>query len=166
MLSAFIKKLLFARQFLIMDGKIEVLGTPQVMLSSLALAELQIINKKKVYSLIKDVIHKNFVSYGKKLGAKGPDMLLNLEEIYETLGLGKLEIVDLDAKKKKAIVKVHHSPVAETHIKNKIKSKEPVCISIAGALAGMFTFLLGKQVDCTETDCVVLGKKFCQFMVK
>ena len=40
MLSSFLKKLLFARQFFMIDGKIEILGKKQVLLPASVLKEL------------------------------------------------------------------------------------------------------------------------------
>jgi predicted hydrocarbon binding protein len=165
MLSAFLKRLLFARQFFIINGKIEVLGVKQMMLSSDLLLDLQNINQKKVYSIFKENMLDNIKFYGKKLGT-ATGMLKNIADIYEILGAGSLEIADLSESKKRGIVRVHNSPIAEAYLRKNKRSKEPVCISIAGVLAGMFTFLFKKDVNCVEKVCLSQGKDFCEFVIK
>lgn len=166
MLSAFLKRLLFARQFFIINGKIEVLGVKQVMFPSSLVLDFQEIDSKKVYDVTKKELKNTMSTFGKKLGASGEGLLKEITDIYETLGLGELQIVDLDNKSKKALVRVHNSPIAEAALSEKSKSKTPVCTIIAGALSGMFSHLFGIDVDSQEKVCALQKKDYCEFVIK
>lgn len=166
MLSAFIKRLMFARQFDIDNGKIEVLGINQIMLSSSVISQLQEIDKKKTFEVIRNVIFKNISGYGKRLGAKSDGLINVISDIYETLGLGKMEIIDLDRENKRALIKIHESTIANAYIADKIKSSEPACIVISAVLSGMFSYLFDKEVIAVEQECIVLGKNNCEFIIK
>lgn len=166
MLSAFLKRLLFARQFFIINGKIEVLGVKQIMLPSTLILDLQQIDSKKAYEAAKKDLKDTMSIFGKKLGASGEGLLKEISDIYETLGLGELQIVDLDNKGKKALVRVHNSPFAEAAISQKSKSKTPVCMVISGALSGMFCHLFGINVDCEEKVCTLQKRDYCEFVIK
>jgi len=142
MISSFLKKLLFARQFFMIDGKIEILGKKQVMMPTNVLAELQKLNTQTTYSAVKSVIRKDVEDYAKKLGSGEQGMLKNINYIFETFGLGKLEIMDINNKKKKCIIRIHNSPLMD------LKKKEKPVYNITPAIiSGMFSFLFDKEVD-------------------
>lgn len=161
MLSAFLKKLLFARQLFMTDGKIEILGKKQVMLPSDIIVALQSLDEKRYYSVVKDGIHANLTDYAKRIGATNEGMLKVTEEIFETFGLGKPEIIVLDQKKKSAVVRFHAPPIAEACAENKFKE----CILLPAALAGMFSFLFNKDVDCASVACNTKGA-LCEYVVR
>ena len=137
MLSPFIKKLMFARQFMIADGRIEVLGKRQVMLPFELLSDLQAIDQGKMYKIVKNDIHSTMDSFAKKIGASPMGMFKSLEEIFECFGLGKPEVIVLDQNKKAAVVRFHDTPLRNCST-----------AVVPGALAGMFSFLFNKQVEC------------------
>lgn len=160
MLSGFLKKLLFARQFQMNEGKIEVLGKQQIMLPSDILLALQSIDSKKSYELIKEHMKKNVEYYAKKIGASSSGMLKSMSDVFETFGLGKLQVVKLDNAKKSAVVRITNVPFAKEckGVKN--------CSVHNGAIAGFFSFFFKKDVECETKQCVVKNKKFCEFLVK
>jgi len=166
MLSAFLKRLLFARQFFIINGKIEVLGVKQIMFPSALFLDLQEVDSKKVYSLAKKQLRQTMGVFGKKLGASGEGLLKEVIDIYETFGLGELQVVDLDNKAKKALVRIHNSPIAEAALLEKSKSKTPVCVITSGTLSGMFSYLFGVDVDAEEKFCALQKKDYCEFVIK
>lgn len=45
-------------------------------------------------------------------------------------------------------------------------SKKPVCYMMSGILAGLFTAVLGKGMDCSEEVCSSTGKDACVFYIK
>ena len=130
MLSSFIKKLMFARQFFMIDGKIEILGKRQVLLPADVVQELQ---KTAKVDTIKNLVKKNIEEYGKKLGAGEEGLLKNISDIFETYGMGKLEVVTLDNANKKCIVRVHNVPEGDF-------------ILLELLLSGVFSFLFKKEV--------------------
>ncbi|MBI4017083.1 MAG: hypothetical protein HY363_05320 [Candidatus Aenigmarchaeota archaeon] len=155
MLSPFIKKLMFARQFVMSDGKIEVLGRRQVMLPLELLADLQKLNEVEAYNVIKEDIRMIMVAFSQKIGSNSAGMFKNIEDIFECFGFGKPEIVVLDQSKKSVTVRFHDTPV-------RLVSE----VVLPGALAGTFSFLFGKKVDCTYKTCPVNGSGFCEFRIE
>jgi len=166
MLSEFLKKLMFIRQFFVIDGRIEVLGVKNVMLSSAGVSLLQENNSDLVYSIFKDSMKKDAASYAAHLGTTREGIVNTIKNLFELFGLGQLKIVDLDDKSKKAIVEVYDSVFANYYIQNKKPSKTPTCIVTAGVLAGIFSFTLDSDVDAVEKRCLTLGDNCCQFIIK
>ncbi len=134
MLSAFLKKLLFARQFFIIDGKIEVLGEKQVMLPARLFSRLSLLDKKGSEKIIRSVFMEEAKSYAKKLGTGEEGILKNISDIFETFGIGRLEIIDLDNKNKKAVVRVSGFP------------EQVEGFIVSAAVSGVFSFLFEKEV--------------------
>ncbi len=152
MLSPFIKKLMFARQFVMTDGKIEILGRRQVMLPFELLSDLQTLDEQKTYSIIRNDIHSTMEAFAKRIGSSPTGMFKNIEEIFECFGLGKPEIIVLDQNRKTATIRFHDNPVEQVS-----------AAVVPGALAGMFSFLFGKEVQCTYKKCMHGGA--CEFRV-
>ncbi|MBS3124867.1 hypothetical protein J4211_01275 [Candidatus Woesearchaeota archaeon] len=145
MLSPFLKKLLFARQLDLSDGKIEILGKKQVMLPAEVLVALQSVDPKKSYTLVKKTINSSMEDYAKKVGSTSEGLLKVLEEIFETFGLGKPEINALDNSKKTASIKIRDCPLRNPSVKLGPEHGILPC----AALAGMFSFLFKTNMDCT-----------------
>jgi len=159
MISPFLKKLLFARQFSIMDGNIEILGKKQVLLPGDVIYLLEKNNPKFVYTLVKNAIKNDIRDYSRKLGSSDEGMLNILHDIYETFGLGNLQIIDLDNKKRRCILRVHNSPLME--IRN---GKNSVLLTPA-ILSGMFSFLFGKDVDAKKIKSRLTGLDYYEYIV-
>jgi hypothetical protein len=136
MLSSFLKKLLFARQFFMTDGKIEVLGKRQVMLPA-DVIDIFTKSGKADAGAIKEAVKKDMTEYAKKVGGSSEGMLNNITYIFETFGLGRLEIVDLDNKNKRCIVRIHNPTLKGGTVTSSM-------------LSGTFSFLFGKEVDAEE----------------
>jgi hypothetical protein len=188
MLSALLKKLIFVRQFSIIDGKIEILGNKHIMLGSDAILELQEIDTEKfyqtmknttktqikdigeqakVYKQLKDVFASDISLLSKKIGAGNQGMLNTVQGIFDIYGLGKMEIISLDNTKKQAVVRIRESSIARSYLKkNRKKSPRPVCIITSAVIAGMFSYLFNKKVDATEVKCLAKGSDLCEFSVK
>ena len=145
MLSPFLKKLLFARQLDLYDGKIEILGKKQVMLPAEVLIALQSIDPKKSYIVVKKSIHTSMEEYAKKVGSGSEGLLKVLEEIFETFGLGKPEINALNNTKKTAYIKIRDCPLRNPSA----NLRQDDGILPCAALAGMFSFLFKTDMDCT-----------------
>lgn len=161
MLSGFLKKLLFARQFVMNEGKIEVLGKQQIMFPTDVLVALQSIDESKSYKVVKEHMKSNLEYYARKIGTSSSGMLKSLSDIFDTFGLGKVQVVKLDNAKKSAIVRIHNNPTALDCKKAKIRN----CVLHGAALAGMFSFLLEKEVDAEVKGCMVKNKKYCEFLI-
>jgi hypothetical protein len=65
-----------------------------------------------------------------------------------------------------AVVKIKDSIIADEWSRRfKKKSKEDVCTITSGFLAGMFSYIFKKEVDCVERECKATGKDFCLFEI-
>ena len=131
MLSPFLKKLLFVRQFFMTDGKIEVLGEKQVMLPFSAVMSLQ---SASSFDAVSIEMKKVMVSYGKKMGSSAGGMVKSVQDIYETTGLGKMEIIKLDADKKETVLRIANISFTDTTL-------------VEGVLCGLFSFLFNKDLE-------------------
>ena len=159
MLSGFVKKLLFARQFLIIDGKIEMLGKRQIMLPAEIVAEVQHIDEKRFYTIVKSNVQRSMAEYAKKIGVSNVGMLKSMEEIFELYGVGKPEIVKLDQSRKEAVIRFHDPNLKVIYE----GPKGPDGLLVEGALAGMFSFLFEKQVECKPSG---KGGVFFEYLIK
>jgi len=184
-LSSLLQRLLFVNQFSIIKGKIDILGNRYIMLDASDLLVLQEIDKTKTYNSVKKnskenlkkiVNHaqvykgikgqslKNIANLSKKIGKSDEGVIKTLQSLFEVYGLGKLEIMDLDNENKSAVLKIRNSTLARVQLK-KAKSKTPVCTLTAGILAGIFSYIFNKDVDCFERSCLASGKEECNFEV-
>lgn len=160
MLSSFLKKLLFARQFFMIDGKIEVLGKKQVMLPSEVMSALDTLQSKEAYDDVKNAVKKDVEDYAKKLGSSEEGILKNIDDIFGTFGLGKLEMIDINFKKKTCILRLHSSPLKQTNGKNSE-------FNIIGAtLSGVFSFLFRKDVEAKRTNPIAKGSDYYEYAVR
>lgn len=163
MMSAFLKKLLFVRQFSMVDGKIEMLGKREIMLPSNFIFQIQL-NTKNMYEISKKSSYESMKEFGDKMGNSEEGLIKNLKDIYETFGFGQFELVDLKNDKKQAIIEIKDSSIAKEYSKTK-KGKGPKCDMLAGILAGMFSYVFGSDVDATETKCLSTGNPYCIFNI-
>jgi predicted hydrocarbon binding protein len=184
-LSPFLQRLLFVKQFNIIDGKVEILGNKYIMLDAANLLVLQDIDKTRMYNIMKDggkksikelVEHaavyktiksqelKNIAEIAKKVGESDEGVISALQTIFEIYGLGKLKILDLNNEEKKVVLRIEKSTLAEEHKKKKGK-KDKVCTLTAGILAGIFSYIFKKDVNCAEENCLAQGKQYCDMII-
>ncbi len=90
MISDFLKKLLFIKEFSISGGEINILGSKHVMLGADALLGLQETDTSKAYDFVKDSVMKG--SPAEKAGLKEGDIILEFNGIIIKSGnsLGSL----------------------------------------------------------------------------
>jgi hypothetical protein len=124
------------------DGKIEYLGERLIMLPHSVVSKLQMPNAKSAYSSIKKIMKKEFEYYTKLVGNGEEGKLKNLIYIFETFGLGRLEIVDINNKNKVCKIKLYNSSLK--------KGKNAWLVS--AILAGMFSFLFDKDVNAKRVQ--------------
>ncbi|MBI5390895.1 hypothetical protein HZB02_05360 [Candidatus Woesearchaeota archaeon] len=166
MFSPFIKKLMFARQFSIDNGVIELIGKRQVMLPSEALLYFDLIDEKKAYELAKKSGKETIEYYAKRLGGSSEGMLKIIEEIFESFGLGKMKVTKFDGIQKVVEIIIPDSTIGHVAKEKYKKTKDPACCITAGMLAGMFSFLLKKDVQCKEVTCIAMGHGGCKFEIR
>lgn len=159
MISPFLKKLLFARQFSMIDGKIEILGKSQVLLPSNVVVELERLSPKPAHKAIKSSIKKDISDYAQKLGSTDAGMLNILAEVFETFGLGHMEIIDLDNRKKACIVRIHNSPLKD----GKADESGMICLAV---LSGIFSFLFSKDVEAKRASAKLKGMDYSEYVIR
>ena len=125
----------------------------------------ELIEHAEVYKGLKTQELATIAQLSKKIGKTDEGTIKTLETIFEIYGLGNLEILDLNNKDKKAILRITNSTMAKMQLK-RTKSKTPVCTLTAGILAGIFSHIFGKNVDCKEKTCLAKGQEFCEFNVE
>jgi len=188
MLSALIKKLLFVRQFSIDKGRIEILGNRHIMLGEEALLALQevddarlyhlikdsalsqlskLIEHAKVYKELKDVMAIDISVLSKKIGPGREGTMKTVQDIFDIYGLGKMEVASLDNLRKRAVVRIYDSSIADAYLnKNKKSAPKSVCTITSAVIAGIFSYLFNKEVDAFEDKCKAKAGDFCQFIIK
>ena len=122
------------------DGKIEVLGEKQVMLPFSAMMSLQ---SASSFDSVSKEIKTTMISYGKKMGSSAGGMVKSVQDIYETMGLGKMEIIKLEADKKETVLRIQNISFTDTTL-------------VEGVLCGLFSFLFNK--DLTRKNITVTKK--------
>ena len=183
MLSQFLQRLMFVKQFEINNGRINILGEDYVMVNSASLAALQEIDQEEVYNAgkkaskndldkfakhanvyknIKSQELANIASLARKIGQTDEGTIKTLETVFEIYGLGKLNVITIDNEKKTALIRIPDSTIASTYKK---KSKSPVCSFTSGVLAGIFSFIFKKDVNCREKQCKGKGDSTCEFEI-
>lgn len=158
MISPFLKKLLFARQFSMIDGKIDILGKNQVLLPADTIFELGKINPNAAYKSIKNTMHKDMVDYARKLGSTDEGMLKVVSELFESLGLGSMEILDIDNKKRRCLIRVHNP----TFLSN---ADDEGAVITPAILSGMFSFFFNRDVDAKKSILKLKGMNYYEYVI-
>ncbi len=127
------------------DGKIEVLGKKQIMLPSDVFATLEQSSPNQYSLVLKNAVKRDISEYAKKLGSSGEGVLKNIDDIFGTFGLGKLELVTVDFKKKTCILRLHDPWLKHTSEKSEF-------LITPAILSGVFSFLFSKDVDVRQTN--------------
>ncbi len=190
MITGFVKKLMFVNKFNMLDGHIDMLDSPYIMLDASMLLGLQetdetrmyevaktaseksmknIVQHAKVYRKMKITIMENLAKISGKITGSDEGAIKTLQDLFNVYGLGALEIISLKNAEKTALLKVKNSSLARAYLeKNKKSSPFPCCTMTAGILAGIFSFIFKKDVDCIETKCLAQSQsnQDCLFEVK
>src|SRR3989344_2669760 len=129
-MSPLIKKLMFVRQFDIGEGKIEMLGDREIMISASVLLELQeqdqsklyeaaktssfknikgVIEHSKVYGGVKEVMSREFAQLGKKIGKGLQNLFVPLlqvfwQECFLIYSVRKLNVLKKVAKRRERVI--------------------------------------------------------------
>ena len=162
MFSDFVKRLLFAREFIIFNGRNEVLGERQSLVPVQLLIQLADVNSKMAYNIARDVMKEEMTKFAEKIGTSIPDIITNIKDFYDLLGLGSMEIASMNLIAKKATVRIKDNPIALKHL---IEKKEVECKLIEGILAGIFTAIFEKECDVEENKCISKGDAYCEFNI-
>ncbi|MBN2127738.1 MAG: 4-vinyl reductase [Candidatus Diapherotrites archaeon] len=117
-----------------------------------------------IYYSIKDSTEKHLLKqFDVDFGLGGEKALRFIEEFFSASGWGAINQVDLNFKKKQAIVSVQNSPFAFA-LKGQVKSETDHYLR--GILAAAFSDLFKEKVECVETKCIALNANSCEFIIK
>jgi len=83
----------------------------------------------------------------------------------EMVGLGQFKFIRKDFGKGFFIVR-GKSPIAEEYKRFFGIHKNHVDYLIRGMIGGMGNWLTGEKCLCLETQCIAMGKQYCEFLVK
>jgi predicted hydrocarbon binding protein len=156
MLSAFVKKLLFARQIDI-DRQLIVLDNKKVMISPKAITDLQYKDSEKIYGEIKRIFAAEAKEHKHKIGVSDKQLLDLMLNLFETYGLGQMQLLHYDHSS--AVFSIMESPFVS-------RGKNKTCYFTAGALAGAMSVVWNKDVECVEENCMSNAGNACRFVVK
>jgi predicted hydrocarbon binding protein len=155
-LSAFVKKLLFARG-LDIDKNLRILGVKKVMVSPELICKLQDKGQEEIYKLAKELMIAEVRQLRKSLRMESEKLLELSLNLLDTYGLGSFEVTKLE--EKEAWVDVGRTPF-------KASGKRKTCFFTAGLLAGAFQEYFEKEVSCEEVSCKNEGGEWCRFVLK
>lgn len=95
-------------------------------------------------------------------GNENIDDLLDIAEaISATLGLGLIEIVELDQKNGRAKVRIYNSFECELGG----NCGKPYSHFFRGLICGFATCLFGEKIKVEETKCIAKGDAYCEFTI-
>lgn len=158
MLSDFIQRLLFVREFQLGNGSTEIIGTRQMIVPLDFMLSMQEADPDNFYRNMSSSMGRFFDTIGKVLGE---DTFRKAEDLFNLLGLGRLKIVDYNPDEKKAFVEIHDTP-----IKVECGHRSHICSITTGVLAGIFSYLFKKEVHATVNKCMARGDEHCEFIIK
>ncbi len=158
MISDFIQRLLFVKEFDIGNGNTEVIGTKQMLVPLKFLIEMQHADPDQFYKYMNESVVAYIGRIEKEFGS---ETFKRMEEIFGMFGLGKLRVVDFDKENKKALVEVRDTPLLKDYTR-----EYHVCSITTGVLAGMFTKLFDKEVHAIVNKCMAKGDDHCEFILK
>lgn len=168
MLSEFLRKLLLAGQASFTEGEIRILQKSFYMQPIFDIITFQHDTTKITDKLYKNgkTTSKDLVVHFNKIGiTEKPQLLRIWMNFINMFGIAELEIVKINEKAAVAKVRAKKSSFAKEYFTKYGKQKKPVDFILSGALAGFFSKYLGRDVDCSETNCVAKGEFYCQFSI-
>lgn len=168
MLNTFFDRFIFANALKYKHNNFYLVNTPFVISPTDILVSLVAQNdtelNTKIYYAIKESTKNNLL---KQLdldfrveNGKAVSLFTNF---FTASGWGKIEIIDINHKEKRAIISIENSPFASAL---RWKTNKPVDHFMRGLLAGFFSKLFSLEVDCVETKCSAMNHKFCEFIIK
>lgn len=97
---------------------------------------------------------------------KSQDIITNIVQQAELIGMGNLTITKFDAKKKTLVIKNTNSQFCERYSKLFENQKNSANYFLAGCVAGLGQSLFGGNMVGIETKCTAKKNPFCCIVVK
>lgn len=97
-----------------------------------------------------------------KLGIKDPIQIAQKVStpLFVSMGLGKMEIVEVTIKPFQAILRVYECFECEL-----VRAEKPFSNFIRGIFAGLLTQLFGRNMEAKELKCIAKGDPYCEFKI-
>ena len=134
----------------------------EIITSLLAIQDTEF--QKKIYVAIKQHTKENLIpQFSLTVGLEKQKELEILKDYFIASGWGNIQTIDLELEAKRAMILVENSPFA-TALKG--KQQNPVDTFLRGILAGIFSKMLGEDIDCVETECAAQNSERCNFIIK
>ena len=168
MLNEFIQRLMMLRQFSMEDTRITLFRQDQMLLDTDFVVKMQELAPEKFYQTVKANAKEKLAAYTKVFGSSPESVSEDtLKRLFGSLGFGSLEILQLNRTEKRVFFRLDDSPIVAAYKRLKIKKSAPACTFISGVLAGAFSAIFQKDVNCKETGCALKpGEKKCNFIVE
>jgi len=166
MISAFLSKLLTARQASFTEDEIEIFDLNFCMQPMSSLIDFQNeIKNKEMMEKFGYLISESIISHFKKRFAIEEKKITNLwKNIFDISGFGKMEVVNVTENVN--ILKIAKNNFARLYSEKYGKQGEPICHIISGIFKNFVEKTTGKKVEVKETSCIAMGNKVCTFEIK
>ena len=99
--------------------------------------------------------------YREVFGFSDEEIIRFMMDMGSQIGWGRFELERFDSAKKRLVLKVYHSPFAESYG----SSSKPVCHLIRGVLGGVASVVFGRKVEPEELSCLAKGDGCCRFEI-
>ena len=166
MISAFLSKLLTARQASFTEDEIEIFDLNFCMQPMSSLIDFQNeIKNKEMMEKFGYLISESIILHFKKRFAIEEKKITNLwKNIFDISGFGKMEVVNVTENVN--ILKIAKNNFARLYSEKYGKQGEPICHIISGIFKNFVEKTTGKKVEVKETSCIAMGNKVCTFEIK
>ena len=173
MLSSFFKKLLMTKQLHFIEGDVAVFGINHILqpasghlhLHQLLLEKMGERGAEVVYESGKNAALELARQLYLKFKLKGLESVGLWQNLIELNGMAKIRTVS--PKEGGKVLVEATSIVAKTVLQKQGKSKgRKVDVFLAGFLAGVFSQIYNRELECSEVKCLVEGEPFCLFAVQ
>ncbi|MCX8183507.1 MAG: hypothetical protein N3F08_03720 [Crenarchaeota archaeon] len=138
---------------------------PIPVLESLLIGLRDSLGKEIVQTIIwyqgREIGKNTLETYRKEYGIEGMNAVEMLKKRALILGWARMEIIQLDEKVKKAVIRVFDNWECEM-FKEKSTSQSHF---IRGILSGFFSSLFREDVESEETKCIAKGDPCCEFIL-
>lgn len=167
LISGFAKKLMFARELKMGEGRLEIMHQRVIMMPVQffeTMIKMSLKNKKfekEIYKSLKKSVYEFSKELDKRFTVKGLKFTELLTLLTEMNGYGKVTPTKIDYKNKIAVFHLEDLPSGS--LKGKMKGLGDVYWG--GIMAGGASYALDANLDCIETKCVLQGNKYCEFVI-
>lgn len=163
MLNPFLSKLLFIRQFGIDKGELKIFNKRFLLIPLSAFLSIKL-NKEQETKFVKE-LKLSFTHLAKFLSKSNNviELLENYLALFNSMGLGEIQVESFDQKTKRMILVLRNSTIAKEYINKTGYSKKPVCKPVTLILKAMLSIVLKTDVNVKETACLAMKNDFCVF---